>query len=472
MKPWDGRFDEDPDARFETFASSLAEDRHLIDHDVLGSLAHVRVLEDAGLVDADEARRLEAGLRTVRERLVDGDADLDPALEDVHMNVEALLGDEIGDLAGKLHAGRSRNDQVALDLRLWTREAAVDLGLAAADLVDALLAAAEDHVATPMAARTHRQPAQPTTLGHHLHGHAVRLLRDVEAALEVVEACQVSPLGAGAVAGTTLPTDPSVAADLLGFEATFANATDAVQDRDFAADAVYAAERTAVHLSGLAEELVHGADPSVGHVTLPEPFTTGSSIMPQKRNPDAAELVRAAAGRTLGDLVGLLGVLDGLPAGYHRDLQATKAPLIDAMTRVPQATRILADVVEGATWHPDRLAEEVTAQVLVTDLAEHLVDQGVPFRQAHRQVGELVAEAERTGEDLVDLAEDRWPGAAEVLDVERSLARRTHGPAPEQVAKKLETARTQLTGLREDLTACEERFASVRAKLLGPDAAT
>lgn len=472
MKPWNGRFTADVDPDLERFSSSLAEDRRLVTHDILGSLAHVRTLEQAGLVDAEEARRLQEGLRTVHRRLVDGDAELDPALEDVHMNVESLLGDEVGEVAGKLHAGRSRNDQVALDLRLWTREAAVELGQAVAGLVEALLSKAADHVETPMAARTHRQPAQPTTLGHHLHGHAVRLVRDVEAAADVVEACQTSPLGAAAVAGTTLPTDPSVARDLLGFDATFANATDAVQDRDFAADAVYAAARTAVHLSGLAEELVHGSDPAVKTVELPEALTTGSSIMPQKRNPDAAELVRAAAGQTLGDLTGLLGVLDGLGAGYHRDLQQTKPPLLAALSRVPQAAGLLADVVAGARWDADRLAAELTDELLMTDLAEHLVEQGVPFRIAHRRVGELVAEAEETGGDLADLAEERWPGAADVFDLDRSLAARVHGPAPGRVAEKIEAARSDLSGLRADLDAHEERFAAVQAKLLGPSAPT
>lgn len=467
MKPWSGRFTDDTDPDLEAFSSSLAADVHLLKHDILGSLAHVRALADAGLVTDDEAAALAGGLRDVYDDLVSGDAELDPGLEDIHMNVEALLGDRVGKVADKLHTGRSRNDQVALDMRLWTREAAADLAWALADLADLVLDRAGDHVETPMAARTHLQPAQPTTLGHHLHAYAVRFLRDVRTAVQAAKACEVSPLGAGAVAGSTLPLDPRVAAEALELRATFDNATDAVQDRDFALDATYAATRSAVHLSGLAGELVRWSDPALGYVTLPEAYTTGSSLMPQKQNPDAAELVRATASDVVGDLTVLSTLLGGLPAGYQRDLQQTKPPVFHALGRVPEAARILAGTLEGATFHTERLRGTIRGELFATDLVDHLVDQGVPFRQAHRQVGDLVAEAEDTGVDLADLADKRWPGAAEVFDVDRSLAAKSHGPAPDRLRDAIGRTRSDLEDAAVDLDAVRDRIARAEANLFG-----
>lgn len=469
-RPWGGRFEAGVADEMQAFSSSLAEDARLVRHDVLGSLAHVRALHDADLLTDAEAAELAAGLRAVLADLRSGEATLDPALEDVHMNVEALLRDRVGELAGKLHAGRSRNDQVVLDLRLWTRQALLDLGAGLWELADALLAQAGDHADTPMAGTTHLQPAQPVTLGHVLHAHARRALRDADRALDAYRRTNAaSPLGAGALASTTLPLDPAVAAAALGFDAAFDNSLDAVADRGFAADALFAAAQAAVDLSGLAEELVLWSSPQFGYVALPESYATGSSLMPQKRNPDAAELVRGRAGEAVGDLAALMTTLKGLPSGYHRDLQEAKRPLLRTLPRVAESARVLAAAVQGATVHQDRLADGVTDALFATDLAEWRVEQGVPFRRAHEEVGALVREAEAAGVGLAEMAEKRWPGAGEVFDVGRALDRRVHGPAPARVAERVRAAREDAEALRSTLVRALGRLDAAEANLLGGD---
>jgi len=352
--PWSGRFSEAPDQAFLAFSSSLAEDARLVREDVLGSLAHAATLRDAGILTADEHRDITIGLRAVLADLEAGRAQLREELEDVHMNVETLLGKYTA-AAGKLHTARSRNDQVALDLRLFARRHLLALAEAECALADALLAKAAQHADLAMPGYTHLQPAQPITLGHALHAHAERALRDAERALDAFARANVSPLGAAALAGTSYPIDPRATATRLAFDRAFENSLDAVSDRDFAAEALSVCAIAAVHLSGFGEELTLFSSPAYGFLRLPEPLTTGSSIMPQKRNPDAAELLRGRAGRSMGALIAVLGTLKGLPLAYNRDLQEAKAPLLNGLPYCVEGVRIARALASGIEPVPERM---------------------------------------------------------------------------------------------------------------------
>lgn len=468
-KAWSGRFSEAPAAAMEAYSQSVDEDEALLRHDVAGSIAHVHALEDAGLVSPDEARRLRGGLQAVHDDLQDGEAELETAHEDVHMNVEALLEDHVGDLAGKLHAGRSRNDQVALDLALWTRETALGLAQALADAQEALLEAAADHADTPAAGETHGRPAQPLPFGVLLEAHAAALGRDAQRALAAADAAGASPLGAGALAGTTLPVDPQVAADLLAFCEVRTNPADAVAARDFAADLLHAASQAGAHLAGLGDQLARWSHPQQDTATLPEAYTTGSSLMPHKANPDAAELLRAGAGPTAGAQAAHTQVLAGLPAGYHRDLQEAKALLLESIPPVVEAAGIAADLVDGTTFHPPDPMEAAGATLLATDLAEALVEEGVPFREAHEQVGTLVREAEEKGVPFQDLARDRLAVADAVLDVDRSLARRTPHAAPGDVQVRIEDAFRENAALQNEIADLQAELDQALEQLLEAD---
>lgn len=470
-KAWSGRFRASPAAAMEAYSQSVDEDQALVRHDVAGSIAHVHALEDADLLAPDEAEGLREGLRAVHEALQAGEAHLDPAHEDVHMNVEALLEDQVGDLAGKLHAGRSRNDQVALDLALWTRETALDLAQALAEAQEALLEAAADHADTPAAGETHGRPAQPLPFGVLLEAHAAALGRDAQRALAAADAASESPLGAGALAGTTLPVDPTVAADLLAFCDVRANPADAVAARDFAADLLHAATQAGAHLAGLGDQLADWSHPAAHVATLPEAYTTGSSLMPHKANPDAAELLRAGAGPVGGAQAAHAQVLAGLPAGYHRDLQEAKALLLDAVPPVVEAAGIAADLVDGTEFHPPDPLEAAGATLLATDLAEALVEEGVPFRDAHEQVGALVRDAEEKEVPFQDLARKRLDAADAVLDVHRSLARRTPHAAPADVQARVADTLEENAALQDEIADLQAELDQALEALLepGPD---
>ncbi|HVL47776.1 MAG TPA: argininosuccinate lyase [Candidatus Thermoplasmatota archaeon] len=478
-KPWGGRFAVSTAAAMEAFSSSLAEDAHLVAHDVAGSIAHAKGLARAGLLTEKESEDLVRGLRAVHADLAAGRSTLKVELEDVHMNVETLLAAKTP-LAARLHTGRSRNDQVALDLRLFARAGALELALALSDLADALLAQAAAHADVPVPGYTHVQPAQPVTFGHVFHAHALRFLRDADRALSVFDRANVSPLGAGALAGTSFALDPAYVADLLGMDGAFENSLDAVSDRDFLAGATYAAAMAGAHLSGLGEEWVLWTSPGFGFLTLPEDYTTGSSMMPQKRNPDAAELLRGRSGRLAGDLVSVLSTLKGLPLAYNRDLQEAKAPLVHALPAAVEMARIAAACARGLVVRAEAARAALSRGHLeATDLADWMVTQGVPFREAHHATGKLVALAEMRGVALAKLALDDfravWPGfTAEVFTVlnpATAPARRSSpgGTAPARVAAAVAKSRKDLERLREGILARGRKVHKERT-LLGDEA--
>ncbi|MCS6797059.1 MAG: argininosuccinate lyase [Myxococcota bacterium] len=402
---WGGRFAEEPDARAARFTASVDVDRRLGPQDVAGSIAHVRMLAARGILPSDEASVLVAALERIAREIEEGRFAWDPSREDVHMNVEARLAQLVGsDLAGKLHTARSRNDQVATDLRLWTREACAGTARRIDALLSVLHARATETVDILLPGYTHLQRAQPVRLAHHLLAWAEMLERDRGRLRDAARRMNECPLGSGALAGTGFPLDRDATAQALGFDRPTANSLDAVADRDFAVEAVAALACLAVHLSRVAEELVLWSSREFGFLRLADAWCTGSSMMPQKRNPDVAELVRGKCGRVVGDLVALLVLLKGLPLAYNRDLQEDKPPLFDAFDTVDACLEVLAGAMETAHFDAERMhAALAEGHLEATDLADWLAGRGVPFRQAHHVVGRLVARAEAEGRRLAEL---------------------------------------------------------------------
>jgi len=403
---WHGRFADGPDAALMALSESLSFDRRLAADDVEGSRAHVAMLAEVGLLTATERDAVHAALDTVESELASDTFVFAGSDEDIHTAVERRVTELAGAAGAKIHTGRSRNDQVATDLRLWTKRSARELVAALHGLQQVLVARAEEvgtEVAVP--GYTHLQHAQPVLLAHHLLAHAWALGRDVERFQRVVTAADVSPLGAGALAGSSLPLDPDHTARALGFGARFENSLDAVSDRDFVAEAVFAAALAQVHLSRLGEEIVLWSSTEFGFLRLPDAFATGSSMMPQKKNPDVAELVRGKAGRVIGDLTGLLATLKGLPLAYNRDLQEDKEPLFDAVDTLHASLLALTGLIGGVTFVTEAMRAQTDDPLLAaTDLAELLVRRGTPFREAHAVVGALVRaslDGDRTLADLV-----------------------------------------------------------------------
>lgn len=388
----------------EPLNRSLDVDWRLWPHDIRGSRAWARGLERAGILSREEARRIDDGLAEVAARLeaLPGPAGLPE--EDIHTVVERMLIEEIGSAGGKLHTGRSRNDQVATDFRLWGREAIRALGDRLAALVEAIGAKAHENPDVVMPGFTHLQQAQPVPAAHWLLSRAWPLVRDLEHLRAVLRECDVLPLGAGAVAGCPFDVDREALAADLGFASISENSIDTVSDRDWAARLLFGAAMTGVHLSQLAEDLVLFSTSEFGYVRLGDGYTTGSSLMPQKRNPDVAELTRGKSGRLVGNLTGMLTVLKGLPTGYNRDLQEDKEAVFDSVDTLGVVLPAMTGAVSSLTLDRARIAEALGTQILATDLADHLVRRGVPFREAHHVVGELVRVAEDAGRDLGQLA--------------------------------------------------------------------
>jgi argininosuccinate lyase len=392
-KLYSGRFVEGLLPELERFSSSLALDVRLAACDVAGSIAHARGLRAAGLLDDGELRGIEAGLRRVGRELSSGEFAFRPSDEDIHTAVERRLTELFPAGGARLHAGRSRNDQVAVDLRLWCRDACSRLVAAVAALVDALAVAARAGSGLPMPGYTHLQRAQPVTVGHHLLAHAEPLLRDAERLRHAYDAADRMPLGSGALAGSTLPLRREVVARELGFAGLTANTMDAVADRDFALDLVYACVQVALHLSRLGEDVVLWASAEFGFLRLPDRVATGSSLMPQKKNPDIAELIRGRSGRALGAFTALATVLKGLPLAYDRDLQEDKVALFAAADNAADCLEAARLLVENLEFDPGRLAAALADPgLLATDTAEELVAGGTPFRQAHHEVASAVRE--------------------------------------------------------------------------------
>jgi argininosuccinate lyase len=453
-KAWAGRFGEPTAAIVERFTSSLAVDRHLYAYDIAGSLAHVQALVRARLLTAAEGRRLTRGLERVRRELAAGRFRFEASDEDIHMAIERRLTELVGPAGGKLHTGRSRNDQVALDLRLWLRDGCEHLADAVRGLERALVSTAVDHRTLVMPGYTHLQRAQPVLLAHHLLAHREMLARDRGRFLDCRARADELPLGAGALAGAGFALDRTRVARALGFARASANSLDAVGDRDAALEFLAACAITAVHLSRLGEELVLWASDEFGFIELPDAFATGSSMMPQKKNPDVAELVRGKSGRVIGALVALLTTLKGLPLAYNRDLQEDKVVLFDAARTVGDSLVVLTAMVPRLRFRADRMAAAADGLLLATDLADALVERGVPFRRAHEIVGGLVRHCLGSGSALRELdaatlarhSPVLTPALVRGLTPARSLARRrvTGGTAPAEVARQLRRAQREV----------------------------
>ena len=450
---WGGRFAGGPSEIMQRINVSLDVDKRLHEQDIAGSLAHSAMLVRAGIIAREDGERIAKGLAKIRDELAAGKFPFDPAHEDIHLNIEARLAELIGPAAGRLHTARSRNDQVATDFRLWVRDAIDAADARIRDVQAALLDRADEHAKTVMPGFTHMQPAQPVTFGHHLMAYVEMLGRDRGRFHDARARLNESPLGAAALAGTSFPIDRAATAKALGFDRPMANSMDAVSDRDFALEYLAATAICGVHLSRFAEEIVLWSGPQFGFIALSDAFTTGSSIMPQKRNPDAAELVRGKTGRFTGNLVALLTVMKGLALTYAKDLQEDKAPLFETADNLDLCLAATEGMVRDLRVNEAAMRAAAGAGFsTATDLADWLVRVlGLPFREAHRRTGALVKRAEALGCDLaaLPLAEMKKiePRISDdiysVLSVDKSVASRTSlgGTAPSQVKRAVAAAR-------------------------------
>ncbi|WP_062296935.1 argininosuccinate lyase [Demequina maris] len=462
---WGGRFEGGPDAALARLSKSTHFDWRYADDDLLGSIAHAHALERAGLLTADESREMTAALETMRVDVRAGTLVPSESDEDVHGALERLLIDRIGpDLGGKLRAGRSRNDQIATLPRMYLRRHARLIASELLDLVDALLGQADRHIDAPMPGRTHFQHAQPVTLGHALMAHAWPLLRDVERLTDWDARAAFSPYGAGALAGSTLGLDPAEVATELGFLGPCENSIDATASRDVVAEFAWVAAMIGVDLSRISEEIIAWATVEFGFVALDDAYSTGSSIMPQKKNPDIAELARGKSGRLIGDLTGLLTTLKGLPLAYNRDIQEVHEPVFDAVDTLEVILPAFTGMVRTLVFRTERLAALAPAGFsLATDIAEWMVKNGTPFREAHEVAGACVRLCEKRGKELHELTPEEMsaihpeltPGVLEVLTVPGSLAARdgVGGTAPSQVVEQGKAARARVRHFRPWTTA-------------------
>ena len=445
---WGGRFASGPDAIMEEINASIGFDYRLAPQDIAGSKAHVAMLAQAGIVSQADAAAIAKGLDEVAREIESGKFVFSRALEDIHMNIEMRLAELIGPTAGRLHTARSRNDQVALDFKLWVRETIDEINLQLADLQLALVEKASAYADAVMPGFTHLQSAQPVTFGHHLLAYVEMVFRDRGRFRDARARLNECPLGAAALAGTSFPIDRAFTAQALGFDGPTANSLDSVSDRDFVLETLSAAAITATHLSRFAEEIVLWTTPQFGFIALSDKFTTGSSIMPQKRNPDAAELVRGKSGRIIGDLAGLLIVMKGLPLAYSKDMQEDKEGCFDSLQSLSLCIAAIAGMVRDMTPRIDKMkAAAGSGYATATDLADWLVRAlGMPFRQAHHVTGRIVALAAEAGLDLEQLTLAQLQSieptiTAEVFDVlgvEKSVRSRVSygGTAPENVRQQ------------------------------------
>jgi argininosuccinate lyase len=404
MKLWGGRFSKQTDSLVQQFNESLPFDVRLYDEDITASIVWARGLVRANVLSEQEAATIINGLEQIRSEFQQGAIEFNLSDEDVHTLVERRLTEIVGPVGGKLHTGRSRNDQVATDFRLWTMRAVDQLLGHVASLQKALLDRASVDLNLPMPGYTHLQHAQPITWGHWLLSHFWPLERDNRRLVQAQEAAAVLPLGSAALAGTAYPVDRSVMAQELGFKTLSENSLDAVSDRDFAVDFLYAATILGLHLSRLAEQLIIFGSSEFGFLYLDDAYSTGSSLMPQKKNPDTLELTRGKAGRLIGNLTGLLATLKGLPSTYDKDLQEDKEPVFDAFDTLGLSLPVMAGVIETLYLRPERMAAQLETGLLATDLADYLVKKGLPFRQAHELVGQVVQFSEARELPLTDLA--------------------------------------------------------------------
>ncbi|MEW8031924.1 MAG: argininosuccinate lyase [Candidatus Thiodiazotropha endolucinida] len=454
-KPWSGRFNEPTDAFVEAFTASVGFDRRLYQYDIQGSIAHATMLARQGILSDSERDAIVHGLKQIRKRIEQGDFTWSISLEDVHMNVESALTEAIGDAGKKLHTGRSRNDQVATDIRLWLRDEIEQIKDAILRLQTALLDKAELEADTILPGFTHLQTAQPVSFGHHMMAWFEMLERDRERLADCNRRLNVMPLGAAALAGTTYPIDRHMTAELLGFSRPAENSLDAVSDRDFAIEFSAAASILMMHLSRFSEELIIWSSAQFGFIELSDSFCTGSSIMPQKKNPDVPELIRGKSGRIFGHLIALLTLMKSQPLAYNKDNQEDKEPLFDSVDNLKGSLKVFADMVPAINCRKEAM-RQATMQgfATATDLADYLVRKGIPFRDAHEVVGRAVAFGVAEGRDLSQMKLEelqRFSSEIEadvfdILTLEGSLAARDHigGTAPNQVRRAIARARERL----------------------------
>ena len=440
---WHGRFESGPDAALVAYTESLSFDRRLWADDVAGSRAHVSMLVTVGVVTRTDGVAILNALDRVADEMSGGTFEFVDTDEDIHTAIERRVTQLAGDAGARLHTGRSRNDQVATALRLWCKREVRVVRSLVLDLVETLDARAVEADAAPqpwtLPGYTHLQHAQPVLLSHHLRAHAWALLRDVDRLGDALARLDVSPLGAGALAGSSLPLDPSFSATHMGFGSVFANSLDAVSDRDFVAEVLFAVALLGVHLSRIGEEWVLWTSAEFGFATLDDAYATGSSMLPQKKNADIAELARGKTGRFIGNLTSVLSMLKGLPLAYNRDLQEDKEPLFDSVDQVSRALVAVRGMIASATFHPERMAKGAGAEALVaTDVAEWLVQRGMPFREAHGVVGQVVRQSLASGATLVDVVRghpELGPEAAALFEPGVAVARRrTPGASGPSVA--------------------------------------
>ena len=454
MSLWGGRFSEPSDEDLRRLNDSIGFDRALYAEDIAGSIAYARALVGAGILSQAEAQTIIGGLQQIRDEFDNDAFELQPGDEDIHTAVERRLIELVGAVGGKLHTGRSRNDQVATDFRLWSMSAVDRLAGDLRQLQTALVEMAEQHIDCVMPGYTHMQPAQPITAAHWLLSYFWMLERDIDRLASARERMAVCPLGAGALAGTPLSIDRHALAKSLGFERASENSLDAVSDRDFVADLLYACALCAAHLSRLAEDILIYSNPAFAFIGLDDRYSTGSSLMPQKRNADPMELMRGKAGRLIGNLSGFLSTLKGLPSGYNKDLQEDKEALFDSLDALARLLPVMSATIRSLQINADAMAAALTEDLLATDLADYLVRKGLPFRQAHHAVGAVVRRAAELSMDLsaLPLAELQAinplfvADVAAVFDFEQSVAQRRNygGTAPEAVKIQIGEAKARL----------------------------
>lgn len=452
------------------FTSSLDVDSHLAFYDVMGSLAHVRMLKKCEIIPAEDADSIIAGLKVILDEVRKGEFALDYSLEDIHTNVEFTLTSRIGPAGGKLHTGRSRNDQVATDFRMYLRDDALKAAEAVNQLMMNLVKVAEDNDDTVMPGFTHMQHAQPVTLAQHMLAHAFKFSRDADRFLDAFRRMDKCPLGAAALAGTTYPVDRHMTAQALGFREPTENSMDSVSDRDFVTELAYCAAQTAIHLSSLCEELVLWSSQEFGFVEMDDRYTTGSSIMPQKKNPDIAELVRGKTGSVIGSLMTMIAMTKGLPLTYNRDLQEDKRPVMESMETVISCCTIMSKVIATSAFRKERMLEVTSrGQINATDLADYLVTKGVPFREAHGIVGAAVRHSIDSGRNLEDMTLDELrqfsdrigEDVYDILPVVRCVERRNSygGTSPSstdvQISKAIEQIMLRDEVVRQEMQLIE-----------------
>ncbi|HEM3164921.1 argininosuccinate lyase [Streptococcus suis] len=454
-KLWGGRFEASLEEWVEEFGASIRFDQKLAKYDIQGSLAHVKMLGATGIINQEEAQAIQTGLEELLEEHEAGKLVFDIRNEDIHMNIESLLTEKIGSVAGKLHTARSRNDQVATDMHLYLKDTLFQVISKLTNLQEVLLDVAEQHVETIMPGYTHLQHAQPISFAQHLLAYYNMFQRDKERFEFNVQHTDISPLGAAALAGTTFPIDRQMTSDLMGFAKPYSNSLDAVSDRDFILEFLSNASILMMHMSRLCEEIINWCSHEYQFVTLSDTFSTGSSIMPQKKNPDMAELIRGKTGRVYGNLVGLLTVMKSLPLTYNKDLQEDKEGMFDSAETILVSIDILAGMLQSMTVHKERMAQSTEKDFSnATELADYLASKGLPFRQAHEIVGKLVLECSKAGYYLQDVPLERYqelspviePDIYTALESETAVSRRNSlgGTGFESIRQQIQQAKAQI----------------------------